>query len=106
MSGSDEAGPSNWPSAAISPAQCRAARALLGWSAADLAAKVGLEERFVRAFESDTGDPASGQIEALRSSLMRAGVIFTDGDSLGVRLGKRGGEEGTRLDELTTDNDR
>ena len=106
MSGSDEAGPSGWSPNTISPAQCRAGRALLDWSAGDLAAKVGLDERFVRAFESNTGDPSSGQVEALRSALMRAGVVFTNGNSPGVRLVSRGGDEGTRLDDLTTDNDR
>ncbi|NEU13299.1 XRE family transcriptional regulator [Methylobacterium sp. BTF04] len=90
----------------MSPAQSRAARALLNWSEADLAGKVGLGEGFVRDFESGGSDPASGQVEALRSALMAAGVVFTNGDSAGVRLGGRIGDEGTRLGALNTENDR
>lgn len=57
MVGSDEAAPSGLqpdglgPNT-ISPAQSRAARALLNWSEADLAGKLGLGEDFVRDFES------------------------------------------------------
>ena len=106
MAGSDEGGQAGAVAPAMSPAQSRAARGLLGWSEADLAAKVGFDEQFVRDFESGYGDPPSGQIEALRSALMREGVVFTEGD--GVRLSERqkGGDEGTRLGDLTTENDR
>ncbi|WP_336487889.1 helix-turn-helix domain-containing protein [Methylobacterium nigriterrae] len=91
----------------MSAAQSRAARGLLGWSEADLAARVGLDEGFVRTFEAGRSDPASGQIEALRSALMAAGAVFTDGDSPGVRLERRAEpDEGTRPDDLTTENDR
>ncbi len=64
MAGSDESGQAGASALAMSPAQSRAARGLLGWSEADLAAKVGLDEQFVRDFESGYGDPPSGQIEA------------------------------------------
>ncbi len=106
MAGSDESGQGDRGPNTMSPAQSRAARALLDWSQADLAGKVGLGEAFVRDFESGGRDPASGQIEALRSALMAAGVIFTDGASDGVRLGGRGADEGTRLGALNTENDR
>lgn len=105
MVGSDEGGQSGAAGMPMSAAQSRGARGLLGWSEADLAGKVGLDERFVRDFEGGYGDPPSGQVEALRSALMAAGVVFTDGDAAGVRLGQTGGE-GTRLDALTTENDR
>ncbi|WP_238258091.1 helix-turn-helix domain-containing protein [Methylobacterium gnaphalii] len=90
----------------MTPAQCRAARAMINWSTGDLAAKVGLDEALVRSFEKGMGDTPSGQIEALRSALVRAGVIFTNDGSAGVRLGQSGADEGTRLDSLTTENDR
>ena len=108
MAGSDEGEQSGATRALMSPAQSRAARGLLGWSAADLAGKVGLDARFVEDFEGGYGDPPSGQIEALRSALMAAGIDFTDGASPGVRLSARDGvaDEGTRLDALTTENDR
>jgi ribosome-binding protein aMBF1 (putative translation factor) len=90
----------------MSPAQSRAARALLDWSQGDLAGKVGLGEETVRTFESGGSELASGQIEALRSALMTAGVVFTEDGSAGVRLSDQGGDEGTRLGALTTENDR
>ncbi len=109
MTGSDEAGASGYGGDAlntIGPGQSRAARGLLGWSAADLARASGLDEGFVTGFEAGRGDPASGQIEALRSALMREGVVFTDGDGVRLSERQRGGDEGTRVDALTTENDR
>lgn len=107
MAGSDEGGRSGAAGLPMSPAQARGARGLLGWTEADLAAKVGLDARFVRDFEGGHRDPPSGQVEALRSALMAAGVIFTEGDAAGVRLDPQGGGgEGTRADALTTENDR
>jgi transcriptional regulator with XRE-family HTH domain len=107
LAGSDEGGQSGARAAALSPAQSRAARGLLGWSEADLAAKVGLDAQFVRDFEAGYGDPPSGQIEALRSALCAAGAAFDEAPNTGVRLtAGRGADEGTRLDALTTENDR
>lgn len=107
MVGSDESGQGAAGANAISPAQSRAARALLGWSEADLAAKAGLPEAEIRAFEAGTGDPPSGRIEVLRGALMADGIVFTGGASPGVsRDPGRGGDEGTRLGALNTENDR
>jgi hypothetical protein len=106
VSGSDEGEASGRSPYTMMPEQCRAGRALIDWSVADLAAKVGLDEALVRGFEGRLSDPPSGQIEALRSALVRAGVIFTDDGSAGVRLGRHGTDEGTRLEGLTTENDR
>ena len=90
------------------PESRRAARGLLGWSETELARRSGLDEGFVKGFEAGTGDPASGQVEALRSALMQGGIVFTNGATAGVRLSEqqRGGNEGTRVDQLTTENDR
>ncbi|MCJ2132629.1 XRE family transcriptional regulator [Methylobacterium sp. J-026] len=107
MAGSDEGPQSGASARAMSPAQSRAARGLLGWSEADLAAKVGLDERFVRDFEGGYGDAPSGQIEAVRSALGAAGVVFTESPTPGVHLASESGtDEGTRLGGLTTENDR
>lgn len=106
MAGSDEGAQDGMSPILMSGSQSRAARALLGWSQADLAAKVGLGEDAVSAFEAGTGDPASGQVEALRSALMNAGIIFSNGAEPGVKLSSRGRDEGTRADDLTTENDR
>ncbi len=106
MSGSDEGAASGFSPNTMTPEQCRAGRALIGWSVADLASKVGLDERLIDDFEAGRNDPASGTIEVLRSGLMTAGVVFTGGETVGVRLGRRSGDEGLRLDQLTAENDR
>jgi hypothetical protein len=107
LAGSDEGAQSGAGAPAMSPAQSRAARGLLGWSEADLAAKVGLDERRVRDFEGGYGDLPSGQIEALRSAFCTAGAVFTESPTPGVHLAEASGtDEGTRLGALTTENDR
>lgn len=107
VTGSDEGGQSGAAAPAMSPAQSRAARGLLGWSEADLAGKVGCDAGVVRDFESGFGDLPSGQVEALRSALTTAGVVFTESPTPGVHLGEaQGVDEGTRLGNLTTENDR
>jgi hypothetical protein len=72
----------------ISSAQMRAARALLRWSALDLAkaSKVGVAT--IRRVEVVDGEiPVTLANEAaLRQALEAAGVEFTNGDQLGVRL--------------------
>lgn len=107
VAGSDESGQAGASALAMRPAQSRAARGLLGWSEADLAAKVGLDEQFVRDFESGYGDPPSGQIEALRSTLCAAGAVFDDAPNPGVHLAAQAtADEGVRPGALTTENDR
>ena len=72
----------------ISSAQMRAARALLRWSALDLAkaSKVGVAT--IRRVEVVDGEiPVTLANEAaLRQALEAAGVEFTNGDQPGVRL--------------------
>lgn len=74
----------------IASSQIRAARALLRWTADDLAkaSKIGIAT--IRRFELQEGVP-SGQVrilEAIKLSLEQAGVDFvgTPEDSPGVRL--------------------
>ncbi|MCC6915267.1 MAG: helix-turn-helix transcriptional regulator [Rhodospirillaceae bacterium] len=72
--------------------QCRAARALLDWSQADLALKTGLSEGTVRFFESGLRTPSGNSRSKLRSAMESAGVEFIpeNGGGAGVRLKKRG----------------
>ena len=74
----------------ITAEQMRAARALLRWSAQDLADKSGIGFRTIQRFESERGIPASRtkNLEAIRRSLEQAGVVFIDqnGGGPGVRL--------------------
>jgi transcriptional regulator with XRE-family HTH domain len=78
-------------------AQSRAARALLGWSQADLAKAAGLGVSTVRNFEKGRSDPYSRNLEAIRSALEEAGIEFIAGRSAsmdggpGVRLKSNAG---------------
>lgn len=71
--------------------QCRAARALLNWSAADLATAAKLGSATVRRFESGQTVQA-GSVDAMLDALNSAGVSFIDGGEasrrggIGVRL--------------------
>jgi transcriptional regulator with XRE-family HTH domain len=73
----------------LTPAQLRAARALLGWSREDLAAKSGVGAETIKNFELRGSDPKLGTVQKWRRALEAAGVKFIDGDEQdgpGVRL--------------------
>ncbi len=76
----------------MSPAQCRAARALLDLSQKQLAdaARVGVVT--VRQFEKSAAVPRHSTLDVIRRALEAAGVIFVDanGHGAGVRLRKDG----------------
>jgi DNA-binding XRE family transcriptional regulator len=73
---------------AISPAQCRAARALIEMSQIELADAAGVSSRTVLDFETNKRQPIKVTLSALQRSLEEAGVEFTNGDQPGVRLAK------------------
>ena len=81
----------------ISSAQLRAARALLRWSAADLAKASRVGVATIRRVEVIDGDiPVTSANEAaLRKALETAGVEFIDenGGGPGVRIRKSGKEK-------------
>lgn len=68
--------------------QCKAGRALVGWSQTDLAdaADVGLST--VRDFETGKRTPINNNLSAIKAALERAGVEFIagNGGGPGVRL--------------------
>ena len=74
----------------LTGAQIRAARALLRWSAVDLARASALGVNTVRRAEvADTGTSLTTANElAIRRAFEGAGVEFTNGDQPGVRLAK------------------
>lgn len=76
----------------ITPAQIRAARALIGWKQTELASAAGLSEMSVKNIERGTTDPRVSTLEAIKMALESAGVIFiaSNGDGPGVRLRKEG----------------
>jgi transcriptional regulator with XRE-family HTH domain len=70
----------------MTPAQCRAARALLGITQSQLAraAKLGLST--VVDFEKERRLVSNEAVRAMRSALQRAGIEFMDGDGSGEGL--------------------
>jgi ribosome-binding protein aMBF1 (putative translation factor) len=81
----------------LTSAQIRAARALVRWSAADLAQAASLGANTVRraeVAEGETSLTAANEL-AIRRALESAGVEFIDenGGGAGVRLRKPGGKK-------------
>lgn len=74
----------------ISPAQTRAARALISWSQPQLAEASGTSVSTIRDFETGKRSPIANNIAAIKSALEAAGVIFVpdNGEGPGVRLRK------------------
>ena len=70
----------------ISPAQCRAARALLNWTQDKLAVKTGVALKTIRGFENERRKPLGVTRAAIKQALEQAGIEFLDGD--GVRMKK------------------
>ena len=72
----------------IIASQCRAARALLGWSRKQLAQSALIAERTLVDFERGARNPLDRTLSDIRRALEDAGVIFIDADEEGpgVRL--------------------
>ena len=64
---------------AITPAQCRAARAGIEWSREVLAKAAGLAERTIIDFERGARVPHGNNLAAVQAALEKAGVEFNDG---------------------------
>lgn len=74
----------------MTPAQCRAARALIQLTQSALADAAGVSLSTVVDFEKERRQVATPSIAAIRAALEAAGVIFVDenGEGAGVRLRK------------------
>jgi DNA-binding XRE family transcriptional regulator len=74
----------------ISPAQCRAARALVEMDQATLAQAANLSRNTVVDFEKGRRTPNTNNLIALQAALEAVGVIFVaeNGEGAGVRLRK------------------
>jgi transcriptional regulator with XRE-family HTH domain len=71
----------------LTPAQCRAARALLDWTQDDLSRVAEVGAVTIRQFENGNSEPRRAILTALRRALEEAGVRFIDrGGGPGVRL--------------------
>jgi DNA-binding transcriptional regulator YiaG len=70
----------------ISPAQCRAARALLDWSQTTLAETARVGVATVRLFESGKTSPHNATLDVIIRTFELAGIEFISGDAPGVKL--------------------
>jgi transcriptional regulator with XRE-family HTH domain len=70
----------------FTPAQCRAARALLGWSQGQLAEASGVATKTIADFEREDRSPYERTLNDIHEALARAGVEFTNGGQPGVKM--------------------
>ena len=75
----------------MTPAQCRAARALIQWTMPDLAGASGVSVSTINSFELERRQPIPANLAALMAALEAAGVEFiaANGAGPGVRLSNR-----------------
>lgn len=66
----------------VSPKQIRAARALLNWTAKDLASRVRMSPATVSMIENEQTDGSIASITAIYDAFTRAGIEFLDGNGL------------------------
>ena len=69
--------------------QCRGARAMLGWSQADLAKEAKVAKQTLADFERGARNPYDRTLADIRAALESSGVIFIDGAEPGVKLRRR-----------------
>lgn len=87
----DRAGVAAYVAAMITPAQIRAARALIGWKQSDLASASGVSEISIKNIERGATDPRGSTLGAIQKAFLDAGLVFLDpGDT-------RDGGHGVRL---------
>ena len=61
----------------MTPAQCRAARALLDWTQESLASEAQVAVLTIRTFEGEKANPRRATLAAIQRALEDAGVEFT-----------------------------
>ena len=75
----------------VTPGQCRAARALIGWSQEQLASSSKVAKATIANFELGKRVPYDRTLDGISAALEAAGVEFTNGEQPGVRLRKGAG---------------
>lgn len=74
----------------ITPAQCRAARALLDWSQQQLAEAANVGNATIRNFEGGKSNPQTATLDVLKRAFENNGLIFmVDGETTSVGQGVR-----------------
>jgi transcriptional regulator with XRE-family HTH domain len=71
---------------AFTPAQCRAARALLNWSQEDLVERSKITKKTIADFERGATNPRPRTLAQLGAALEAAGIELLNGKRQGVRL--------------------
>ena len=69
-----------------SPAQIKAARALIGWTQRDLATKAKVSMASLANYERGASTLMANNLAAIQAALEAAGIIFLNGTSPGVRM--------------------
>jgi hypothetical protein len=91
----------------LSPALCRASRAMLAFDIAALVKKSGVPRSVIGEFEKGGKEPQARDLAALQRVFEEAGITYLDdngnGPGLRLRSGQRG--EGMRPEELNAEND-
>jgi transcriptional regulator with XRE-family HTH domain len=74
----------------VASRQIRAGRALLGWTQQTLADQALVAVNSVRAVERGSAYPKSETVDAIRTALVKGGIVFLPEGSMGegVRLAK------------------
>jgi transcriptional regulator with XRE-family HTH domain len=73
----------------LSPAQCRAARALLAWSQEELVRHAKITKKTIADFERGATTPRSQTLDQILAAFEAAGIEFLNGNQPGVRLKSR-----------------
>jgi DNA-binding XRE family transcriptional regulator len=76
------------PNAMISAAQCRSARALLGWSVAKLASAASVSASAIDDFEAERQAPLPAVAGPIRRAFEPVGVAFLPGEDVRLRQGR------------------
>ncbi|MCF4130258.1 helix-turn-helix domain-containing protein [Methylobacterium sp. SyP6R] len=69
----------------LTPAQIRAARAMLDITQAELAAASGISKTGINNIERGAADPKASTLASIQAALEKSGIEFLDGDAPGVR---------------------
>jgi DNA-binding XRE family transcriptional regulator len=85
----------------LTPAQCRAARGLMGWNQGDLARRAGVSRQTINDFESGKREPIPNNLAAIVMAFLEAGIVpigeehetpTRSGSGRGVRFARREGD--------------
>lgn len=79
----------------ISPAQCRAARSLIGWSQDKLSEESKVAKATIANFEAGKRSPYERTLDDIQEALEKGGVIFIAADEM------KAGGAGVRFDHNT-----